>query len=165
MPNSETRVEERTKVQMRARMRDGGPDREFYLVDISSRGMLGMTADPPPRGEFVEVLIGKYALAGHVKWSGARRFGIRLRDRIDVAGLIEGDRESIILPPERRVYNGPKLAAASVDSTRVARAVNTAIVAATLAAVAFIAVETIRSTFGGTMGEAKHAIAAGKKQG
>jgi hypothetical protein len=64
-------------------------------LDISTRGLLAITARPPTRGEFVELIVGGQMLVGQVKWAGERRFGIVLRERISVAALVSGDKRSI----------------------------------------------------------------------
>jgi hypothetical protein len=57
-------------------------------LDISTRGLLAITARPPTRGEFVELIVGGQMLVGQVKWAGERRFG-------SVAALVSGDKRSI----------------------------------------------------------------------
>jgi hypothetical protein len=84
------RAEERTGVMVRATLRDGGGAREACVLDVSTRGLLLTTARPPARGEFVEIAIGDSRLAGQVKWSAKRRFGIALRDRVSVIAFLEG---------------------------------------------------------------------------
>jgi len=91
------RVEPRTKALIKARIRDAGDERDVCILDVSTRGLLATTATPPPRGEFVELMVGRHKLVGHVKWAGDRRFGLVLRERISVAGLVAGDTRSIIL--------------------------------------------------------------------
>jgi hypothetical protein len=84
------RIEERTKVLIRAALRGAGAERDACILDISSRGMLLTMADPPPHGGFVEVVAQGHELVGQVEWAKGRRFGIRFRDRINHAAYIAG---------------------------------------------------------------------------
>jgi len=85
------RCETRTPVVLPARLRAGGPESAVMLLDVSSRGMLAACGAPPPRGAFVELLAEGRSFVGQVQWSAAGRFGLVLRDRLDVAGLLRGD--------------------------------------------------------------------------
>jgi hypothetical protein len=97
LPDFKPRIEERAKVMIRARLRGAGPERDACILDVSSRG-LAVTADnPPQRGDFVELEIGEHKLVGQVKWSGMRRFGLVLRQRISAVALISGDSDAITL--------------------------------------------------------------------
>lgn len=86
------RVEQRTRSALRALMRDSRSEREICIMDMSTRGLLATTANPPRRGEFVELAIGRNRLTAQVKWSSQRRFGLSLRERISVADLLSGAR-------------------------------------------------------------------------
>lgn len=118
MSHEKPRVEPRTKALIRARIRDGGDERDACILDVSTRGLLATTALPPPRGEFVELLVGNHKLVGQVKWSGERRFGLALRERISVAALVAGDPGSIVLEKAQsaRRRNGSLAAALASDS-------------------------------------------------
>lgn len=87
------RIEDRTKVMIRARLRGAGPEREVCIVNLSSRGLAASADQAPPRGEIVELVVGRNNLVGQVKWSGPRRFGIAFRDRISVMSVISGEGE------------------------------------------------------------------------
>lgn len=91
------RVEDRTRALVKARLRAAGPEREICILDISTRGLLATAARPPGRGEFVEMTVNGHTLVGQVKWASARRFGVALRGRISVIGLVAGDGQSIAL--------------------------------------------------------------------
>jgi len=95
------RAENRTKVAVRASLRDRGPQRDVCILDVSTRGLLATTATPPKFGEFVEILVNDKSLVGHVKWSSSRRFGIVLQDRISVINFLNGTNGSIKLPTKR----------------------------------------------------------------
>ncbi|WP_336980456.1 PilZ domain-containing protein [Altererythrobacter fulvus] len=87
------RVEARTKVMIRARLRGAGPEREACILDLSTRGLAASAENAPQRGEIVELVVGRNNLVGQVKWSGPRRFGMAFRDRISVIGLMSGEGE------------------------------------------------------------------------
>ena len=90
MSRSNARAEERVNAQMRVRVRAGGPDIDAQVLDASSKGMLLSSANPPRRGEIVEVQVGNQQVVGQVKWSEGTHFGIRLGDRIDAKALAAG---------------------------------------------------------------------------
>ncbi|MCB2079133.1 MAG: PilZ domain-containing protein [Novosphingobium sp.] len=91
------RIEDRTKAMLRARLRADGLERDACIVDVSSRGMLLMAANPPSHGRMVEVVVGPHTLLAQVKWSSARRFGLAFRERISVVGLLSGESGAITL--------------------------------------------------------------------
>lgn len=97
LPDEKPRVEPRTKALIKARIRDGCDERDICILDVSTRGLLATTASPPRRGEFVELTVGRHKLVGHVKWSGERRFGLSLQQRISVGALVAGEAGSILL--------------------------------------------------------------------
>lgn len=47
-------------------------------------------ASAPPRGEIVEIILGRNAMAGQVRWTRGNRFGVVLHQRIDVDALRQG---------------------------------------------------------------------------
>lgn len=97
------RIEERTRSTLRALLKDSRSQREICIMDMSTRGLLATTANPPRRGEFVELTIGSNSLAAQVKWSSQRRFGLSLRERVSVAALLEGGKQSVALKRSRAV--------------------------------------------------------------
>ena len=82
--------EERKRIVLNARLRIRGATCEARICDASSRGLSMTAAQSPPRGEIVEVVVGRTVLVGQVRWSRASRFGVVLQDRIDVAALRHG---------------------------------------------------------------------------
>jgi hypothetical protein len=124
------RAEERTGVMVRATLRDGGGSREACVLDVSTRGLLLTTARPPARGEFVEIAIGDSRLAGQVKWSAKRRFGIALRDRVSVIAFLEGGQGPLELAKARTDVGprrGPQAEERSRDWARAVQLVAIAI--------------------------------------
>ncbi len=91
------RRDARCKALIRARMRGGSGSDDVCILDVSAGGLLATCADPPVRGTFVELLAGRYPLVGHVEWAKGRRFGVSLRERIDVPALLRGDGPDITL--------------------------------------------------------------------
>lgn len=85
------RIEERTKVMVRAKLRSGHSESDACVLDISTRGLAASSAVAPQRGEFVELAIGDNILIGQVRWSSGRRFGVAFRDRVSVIGVLSGE--------------------------------------------------------------------------
>lgn len=75
---------------IRASMTDSIGERTISIIDISSRGLLATCPQPPKRGDFVSVQLGRRGVAGHVRWAGRERFGLVLQDRIDVNAVLSG---------------------------------------------------------------------------
>ena len=63
---------------------------EVCIQNISSGGMMLITAQPPKRGDYVEIHLKARALVGYVVWSSDRRFGVKLRQRIVPQSLLPG---------------------------------------------------------------------------
>ncbi len=93
----EDRIEPRVRAMVRARLRDAEGERDVCLIDVSTRGILATTARPPQAKEFVEITMGCNSLVGQVKWSGERRFGVELRERVSVAAVVEGGKDKVTL--------------------------------------------------------------------
>lgn len=84
------RAEQRETVMLRAQVADSGGIREARISDVSSRGVLGSMAQPPERGAFVTIHFQSREVAGQVRWVDGRRFGVRLREKIDARSLMNG---------------------------------------------------------------------------
>ena len=91
--NQTPRIEDRTKVMIRARLRGPNGECDACVLDISSRGLAASTTTPPARGEFVELLVGRSRLVGQVRWTGQRRFGVSLSERVSVISVIANEGE------------------------------------------------------------------------
>ena len=124
MAGETARIEPRTSAVLRARLRDASGEREVTVIDASSRGMLAMVAEPPARGDYVELVIGAHSLVGQVRWRVGKRFGLAFQERISVAALLEGGVGSIKLAGQAsaRRRGAGLLAALTVDSSMTARA-------------------------------------------
>lgn len=75
-------------------MRAGALPVEVCLCNISGRGVCAMTASPPPRGTYVELTDIAIPMVGKVVWSGNRRFGITVQEKIDLGRLQAGQSNS-----------------------------------------------------------------------
>ncbi len=117
MPDLKPRIEDRTQVMIRAVFRSESSESEVCVLDISTRGLSASTAQPPKRGEFVELIVGKNSLVGQVKWSGERRFGVAFRERISVIGAISGAEGAITLKEQAQA----RKSAARPDTSEVSK--------------------------------------------
>ncbi len=80
--------EPRRKILIHARMRVDGAWADVCLRDISSRGLLAMTASAPPRGTYVEIFRASIVIVGRVVWSNDRRFGVHTQERLNILAVI-----------------------------------------------------------------------------
>ena len=94
-----SRVDTRVTAMLRGTLRDSRGTREVRIGDISPKGLLGTCEKPPERGDVVDIAVGRHHLVGQVRWVAGRRFGVRSRERIDVAAIM-GVRKSKKPPPK-----------------------------------------------------------------
>lgn len=80
--------EERQKVMIRARMRSGVSWHDVCILNLSQRGLGIQTAEPPPRGTYVEVRRGSHVVIGRVMWAKGHRAGLHSQDAIAVRALV-----------------------------------------------------------------------------
>lgn len=90
--SQQPRSEERETVMLRAQVVDSRGTHEARISDLSPRGLLGNMANPPARGEFINIHFQARELGGQVRWVNGRKFGVRLRERVDAASLLSGRR-------------------------------------------------------------------------
>ena len=133
------RVEDRTNAMLHARLRADCGESDACVVNISSRGLGASSANPPERGEFVELVVGKHSLVGQVRWRSARRFGMAFRQRISVIALLAQDENSAALSPRSKPLTRQSIARAAEASENSGRSIEF-IVFAVLAAVATLVV-------------------------
>ena len=115
--------EPRHDVQLRARMQTDGPFVEVGIRNISSRGMMLESPNPPRVGEYVE-LFGTVTAVGRVVWKDRTSFGISTRDRVNVPlilGRPEGKPERAA-PKIQSTIRKADYAEAAEDSRRSGRA-------------------------------------------
>lgn len=106
---------------IRAMLRDGGAEREACLLDLSSRGLMASVSETPKRGTFVELTVGRHSLVGQVQWSEGRRFGMKLRERIDVLAVIGNEAGPTALEAARKARGRPSPEATFAYSRHVAQ--------------------------------------------
>ena len=80
--------EERRNVLIQARMRIDGKWADVRIRNVSSRGLLLQSAEPPPRGSYIEIFKARHTIVARVVWAGNKQFGIHTRERLDVGALI-----------------------------------------------------------------------------
>lgn len=88
----QSRVETRQTAMLQGKMRDGRTTRTVRIGDVSPKGMLVVSDRPPTRGEFIDIMVNGHHLAGQVRWVAGRRFGVRMRERVDVRAVLSGKR-------------------------------------------------------------------------
>lgn len=79
--------EARVPVLLPARMKRGSAWVDATIHNVSSRGMLVATNDPPDAGAYVDIRRGSNVMIGRVAWRKDRFFGVRTQDRIDLPAL------------------------------------------------------------------------------
>jgi hypothetical protein len=155
--------EERRKVLIRARMRRGGVWSDVCIVNIASRGLGLQAANPPERGDYVEICRGVHVVIGRVVWSSERRFGVQTQGTIPIMSIVnEPDCSAAPSPQqaelrERRVaVRGDWQAERNRQRSRAMEfamiAVGAVCVAASLGAVARDALATPLDIVGATLG-------------
>jgi hypothetical protein len=80
--------EERLKAMVKARMRADGCWHDVCVLNLSSRGLGIQSADPPPRGTYVELFRGRYVVVARVIWTKGHRAGLRSQDPIFIQALL-----------------------------------------------------------------------------
>lgn len=80
--------EPRHKVLVRARMKVGTGWHDSCILNISSRGMLMQTADPPARGSYLEVRRGALVIVARVMWANGHRFGVKSQDVLPIDAIV-----------------------------------------------------------------------------
>lgn len=104
------RSEERATAFMQATVVDSRGTRSARISDISPRGMLGQMDIPPRRGEFIDIRFSAHDVAGQVRWVHGNKFGVRLREQVDISQLT-GSR-----PAARKAQRSAPAAAAEAMS-------------------------------------------------
>ncbi|GGC35875.1 hypothetical protein GCM10011371_24080 [Novosphingobium marinum] len=158
MSQGNPRVEDRTRALIKVRLRGAGDERDACILDVSTRGLLVTSARPPERGEFIELVAAGHSLIGQVKWASSRRFGVALRERVSVLGLVAGDKGDITLEQRRRAQRrGPGWGAILAGSGRgLSQLAQTAFIALVAAGAMWIALDATGGGLGvlGTVTEA-----------
>ena len=80
--------EPRRKVMLKARMRLGAAWRDACILDMSTRGLMIQTQDPPPGGSYLELRRGRHVIVARVMWTRDRRAGLRAQDPLPTEAII-----------------------------------------------------------------------------
>jgi hypothetical protein len=80
--------EERQKVMIRARMRDGVHWHDVCVLNMSTHGLGIQAAEPPGRGTYVEICRGRHSIVARVAWSKGHRAGLRAQDAIFIPAFL-----------------------------------------------------------------------------
>ena len=147
MLEGKPRLEARSSTILKAHLRDGGGNREACLLDISSRGFMASAQPSPLRGAYIELIVGRHSLVGQVQWSEARRFGVRLRERIDVIAVLGNEAGPTILREAQAARGRPSTAAQLAFSRHFARGFTMGILIAAAVAGAYIAMQAVHQSF------------------
>jgi hypothetical protein len=69
-------------------MQAGGRWGDVCILNISSRGLLLHSAEPPRTGSYLEIRRGQHVMVARVVWSEASRFGVHTQDRLAVEAIV-----------------------------------------------------------------------------
>lgn len=115
-------------------MRIDGKWADVRICNISSRGLLLQSAEPPSRGSYIEIFKAKHTIVARVVWTKNQQFGIHTRERLDVGALInEAAPANSTAPPrssvptERRANPRGRTAEGVVQRLERSRQISTAI--------------------------------------
>lgn len=102
--------EPRRKVVIGARIRVAESWGDALILNMSSRGLLIQSNQPPKRGSYVELRRGRYVIIARAVWAGDGRFGVQTQDVIPI--------EAVLREPDRS--SGPPIASSPPEERRVA---------------------------------------------
>ena len=80
--------EERQKVLIKVRMRNGVSWNDVCILNLSVRGLGIQAAQPPARGTIVEICRGSQVIVARVVWSKGHRAGLRSQDAIFIRAIV-----------------------------------------------------------------------------
>lgn len=84
--------ETRIPVHIPSRMRSGAEWMDACIRNVSSRGLLLESENPPAPGTYVDLRRGSQIVIGRVVWRKDRLFGVRAQDRIEIDALLNEPR-------------------------------------------------------------------------
>lgn len=162
--------EQRRTVLVSARMRVGARWGDVRILNISSRGLLIQSPEPPPRGSYLEVRRGRHTIVARVVWASDQRFGVQTQDLLSVDAIVREPDHSAPecrQPPaaedavERRARDPKRVSSAQRhEGSRVlARLTEFACIAFAGAGAALMGYEIIGEMFARPMTEAVAALA------
>ena len=82
----------RTQVHVPARMRSGTVWSDIDIKNMSCRGLMAETGEPPIPRSYVEVRRGTLVIVGRVVWAQGRKFGLHVQDDVDVDAIVNEPR-------------------------------------------------------------------------
>jgi hypothetical protein len=121
MAREDTRDSDRTRTMLRATLRDGSVERDACVLDLSHRGLMATATPAPRRGAYIQLIVGRHALDGQVQWSEGRRFGVRLRQRIDVLAVLGNEAGPTLLKAAQQARGRPSFEARAAYARHVAQ--------------------------------------------
>lgn len=87
---------------MPCRMNVNGTWSDGCIHDLSDKGLLVSSANPPAIGTYVDIRRGTLVIIGRVVWTGGRRFGVRTQDAVSIAALLSEPVQAKRPPPADR---------------------------------------------------------------
>ena len=69
-------------------MRVGSAWRDACILDLSSRGLMIQSSEPPPGGSYLELRRGRHVIIARVMWSRDRRSGLLAQDVLPTDAII-----------------------------------------------------------------------------
>jgi len=121
MVNEDHRGSDRTRTMLRATLREGSAERDACVLDLSHRGFMATSTPAPKRGSYIELTVGRHQLDGQVQWSEGRRFGVRLRERVDVIAVLGNEAGPTLLKAAQKARGRPSLEARAAFARQVAQ--------------------------------------------
>lgn len=122
--------EKRRQVLIGARMRVGVRWDDVRILNVSQRGLLVQSGEPPSRGTYLEVRRGAQAIVARVVWTDGNRFGVQTQDPLNIEALVSETKapaeasEASRPPVERRAVPRPPRSTERHERNRwIARAV------------------------------------------
>lgn len=102
--------EERLPVAIRARMRTECGWGDVVIANVSSRGLMLRTPEPPGGMTYIEVRYQTVVIVGRVVWTNGLQCGVLTQDRLDISALLSpvggnakraaNDRRTVRRPPD-----------------------------------------------------------------
>ena len=148
-------------------MRVGATWGDVCILNISTRGLLIHAAKPPPRGTYLDVHRGHYAMVARVVWAGDNRFGVCTQDPLPVEAIIRQPDASAVEAAcsgapspvaERRRQAGAKAQARHESSRMLSRSMEFGIIALFAATAAVGAYSAVSEALWRPLGELSSAI-------
>ena len=80
-------------------MRSGVSWHDVCILNMSRRGLGIQSAEPPPRGTYVEIRRGGLVVVARVMWAKGHRAGLHSQDALSVRALVREETANDRLPP------------------------------------------------------------------